>query len=173
MTLLRRVPREVYRVYDEDDFFAGAVGECVGSTSVGAAEGRVSRIAGAALLLGVVGAVGGLVIVNSLPRVRGSGRRPGGGLPATSGSQAHGYPAGARVGEALVIAARPLRQRRRGARPAETVRRLLRPSPPAEIALAPHVGVSTNSSPRASVKLVASARSIPETVGHIEFGFER
>jgi hypothetical protein len=81
MTLLRRAPREVYRVYSEAEFFDGAVAgmELFKSASApGLRDRRLRRFAGAAMLAGAVGTmVGAVVLADSRPP-RGSGRRAGG-----------------------------------------------------------------------------------------------
>jgi hypothetical protein len=92
MTLLRRRPREVYRVYTEDEYLDGAelevgagpevtaVGEWsvpVGPVRKGGGERRLRRVTGVAMLAGAVGTVGGLVVMTGSWTHRGAGRRPG------------------------------------------------------------------------------------------------
>jgi hypothetical protein len=92
MMLLRRRPREVYRVYSEDEYLDGAgaeVGAGLEVAAVGtwppaaeparkaAGERRLRRVAGVAMLAGALGAVGGLVVMTSSWTNRGAGRRPG------------------------------------------------------------------------------------------------
>jgi hypothetical protein len=79
MTLLRRAPREVYRVYSEAEFFDGAAGVEVfaPATATGAGERRLRRLAGAAMLAGAVGTMGGAVVLTGSRPTRGSGRRAG------------------------------------------------------------------------------------------------
>jgi hypothetical protein len=88
MTLLRRAPREVYRVYSEDEFFAAAApGEDQGTASPpNSASHQLQRIAGVTILLAVVGVVGGIVAITSMSRVAGARRRGIGRLSAASGS---------------------------------------------------------------------------------------
>jgi hypothetical protein len=88
MTLLRRAPREVYRVYSEDEFFAAATpDEDQGTVSHPNSAGhQLQRIAGVTILLAVVGAVGGMVAITSVSRVAGARRRGIGRLSAASGS---------------------------------------------------------------------------------------
>jgi hypothetical protein len=81
MTLLRRAPREVYRVYSEAEFFDGAAAGLELFTSAnapGGAERRLRRLAGAAMLAGAVGTMGGAVVLASSRPTRSSGRRAGG-----------------------------------------------------------------------------------------------
>src|SRR5580692_272813 len=81
MTLLRRAPREVYRVYSEAEFFDGpADTELFTPTHAsGAGERRLRRLAGAAMLAGAVGTMGGAVVLAGSRPARGSGRRAGNG----------------------------------------------------------------------------------------------
>ncbi len=74
--LLRRAPREVYRVYGEEEFFATAADERSEPTD-GAGEQRLQRVAGATVLLAAAGAVGGLIAITSLSTA--AGARPAGG----------------------------------------------------------------------------------------------
>jgi len=74
--LLRTAPREVYRLYDEEAFLAAA--DEPAWAEDGAAGSPVARVAGVATLLGVLGAIGTLIVLHG-----GSGlaprRRPVGG----------------------------------------------------------------------------------------------
>jgi hypothetical protein len=81
MTLLRRAPREVYRVYSEAEFFDGAAGMelFTPASGSGAGERRLRRLAGAALLAGAVGTMGGAVVLAGSRPTRGSGRRASNG----------------------------------------------------------------------------------------------
>jgi hypothetical protein len=81
MTLLRRGPREIYSVYGEAEFFDGAADiELFMPTSMsGGSDLRLRRLAGAALLAGVVGTMCGAVVLVSSRPARGSGRRVGNG----------------------------------------------------------------------------------------------
>jgi hypothetical protein len=87
MMLLRREPREVYRVYSEDEFFECAAAD---EPSVATATGaeRRHRAAGVTMLLAAVGAVGGLIAIASLTPAARSGRRTGGLLAAARPSAA-------------------------------------------------------------------------------------
>jgi hypothetical protein len=75
MTLLRRAPREVYRVYTEDEFLADATCEELFPTSGRAVSSRRLRFAGTTLLLAAAGAVGGLVVLTSMQPLSGGRRR--------------------------------------------------------------------------------------------------
>lgn len=65
MALLRRAPREVYRVFSESDFLAGGAAdeqwEPVTSETVG--RRRLHRMGGAAMLAGAVAAVGAVLVL--------------------------------------------------------------------------------------------------------------
>jgi hypothetical protein len=103
MRLPRRAPREVYRVYREDEFLsdaadhdhreavsrgsAGRSGHAQAGTQ-GAGNRRLRGAAGAAMLLGVVGALGGVTLMSSVLSSRGRVRRPGAGERAATGSSA-------------------------------------------------------------------------------------
>ncbi|MGO9762050.1 MAG: hypothetical protein ACLP1Q_12410 [Solirubrobacteraceae bacterium] len=87
MTLLRRAPREVYRVYGEDEFLAYAGRDERFEVAASASgERRLHRIAGATMLLAVTGAVSGLVAITSLSSATGARRRAGNGLLADAGA---------------------------------------------------------------------------------------
>ncbi len=97
MTLLRRAPREVYRVYDEDEFFASAgIGQC-GEAPAPELEGRAHRVAGVTVLLAAVGAVTGLVVITSLSPAARAGRRAGARLSADGDAVGSSRPASTRI----------------------------------------------------------------------------
>src|SRR5580704_6574500 len=75
--LLRRAPREVYRVYSEDEFFDGATNEELFEpvAPAGTGERRLRRLAGAAMLVGAVGTVGGVIAINISRPARNAARR--------------------------------------------------------------------------------------------------
>jgi hypothetical protein len=89
VTLLRRRPREVYRVYSEEEYLNDAgpdlapLGEELPPASVqpvsqgAGAHRRRHRVAGMAMLAGAVGIVGGVVVMNGLrtQRADSSGQR--------------------------------------------------------------------------------------------------
>jgi hypothetical protein len=81
VTLLRRAPREVYRIYSEEEFFDGASGMelFTPTSSSGRGERRLRRLAGAAMLAGAVGMTGGAVVLAGSRPTRGPGRRVGDG----------------------------------------------------------------------------------------------
>jgi hypothetical protein len=76
MRFLRRAPREVYRVYSEDEFLADPLCDTRAQPIRPVAGGRrLSRIAGATVLVAAAGAVGGLIAGTSAPSLAGSRRR--------------------------------------------------------------------------------------------------
>jgi len=97
MTLLRRAPREVYRVYAEDEFFAGTGIDESWEPNASAADRRMQRIAGATMLVAAVGAVGGLIAFTGLSSATRAGRRARGSLLATAGSLGSSRAMGAHV----------------------------------------------------------------------------
>lgn len=76
MTLVQRRPREVYRVFDEDEFLVRSDDErrAMPPTPV-AAERRLRRIAGATVLVAAAGAVCGLLVAPAVFPVSGTRRR--------------------------------------------------------------------------------------------------
>jgi hypothetical protein len=126
MTLLRRRPREVYRVYTEDEYLNGAGLEVGAELEVAAGDGwpapvgparkcggerRLRRAAGVAMLAGAVGTVGGVVVMTGSRAHSGAGRRPGSLVasmrssrvvrsPAVAGTSAPPWPAVASPGKA-------------------------------------------------------------------------
>ena len=197
MRSLRRGRREVYRVYEEEEYLAGADDEMgFGARASVASEGRARRVAGAAMLFGAVGAVGGLIVVSALSPSRGSRSRVGGALRVASGSAAaggslaSGHVSRSQIWGALAVRYRPGREARRATRAAVVDRRVGPGERPHELALAPRrvlapvpavtVGaVPTDAAPidavsRGSVvPATARASAVPASVGHTEFGFER
>jgi hypothetical protein len=80
MTLLQRAPREVYRVYTEDEFFAAAGSEALEDGDERAAdspvgESRLRRLAGVTALLAIAGAVGGVTALSDATSSSGARRR--------------------------------------------------------------------------------------------------
>jgi hypothetical protein len=92
MALLRRAPREVYRVFSESDFLAGADADeqwQPDATDVAAGR-RPRRMAVAAMLVGAMAAVSAVLVLHPPPS-QAPGRSlgppaPGGARPARPGS---------------------------------------------------------------------------------------
>ena len=181
MPLMRRASREVYRVYDEDEFFADASRdetEASRDKSFQAAprvrEQRLRRVAGVTMLLTTMGAVGGLIAVSGLSAVGDRGRRVGAGLLAASGSLVSSRAAHAHVWRERVGADGSRRRRAQGRRTdrARTVRRVVA-GPRADVVLGKRsapIGVAS----AASVgHPAARASAAPQRRGGSEFGFER
>jgi hypothetical protein len=75
MTLLSRTPREVYRVYSEDDFLADPIcGEPLQRSGAAAGSRRLHRLAGVTLLIVAASAVGGSIVLTSVQSLA-EGRR--------------------------------------------------------------------------------------------------
>jgi hypothetical protein len=65
MTRLRRAPREIYRVYSEEEYLSGAGTELGAESELASAgERHFHRAAGVTMLVGVAGAVGAIVVLN-------------------------------------------------------------------------------------------------------------
>jgi len=191
MTLLRRAPREVYRVYSEDEFFeCAAADEPPAATATGIERRR--RDLGAAALLASIGAVGGLVAIASLTPAMRSGRGRGGLLAAT-GSFAASRLQGRRVWRQPAEHARP-QPASASSRPAAlAVTRASGPVGRARARIAPRshdvvaheptapiLAASAESSQLAAVDRAAVSASTaagpaasPPRGGASEFGFER
>lgn len=76
MTLIRRAPREVYRVYAEHEFLADALcDEPLRTRGEAAGRRRLHGVAGATVLIATAGALGGVLALESLQSVPGSRRR--------------------------------------------------------------------------------------------------
>lgn len=184
MTLLRRAPREVYRVYDEQDFFAADAREEHFQAEVQDTGVRwLQRAAGATVLLAVTTAVGGVVAVAGTRPVRGAGRRTGASLLAATGSR---VAVRARVWRAPAGSGGPRRQsspvrRARGVRPAgaratgatgprtKARPRLASASP----RLRPVQGEAAETPASVARPVAVSASAGVHAPGPPEFGFER
>jgi len=187
MTLLRRAPREVYRVYGEEEFFACAGGDErleVAASGMGERR-RLQRVAGAAMLLAAVGAVGGLIAITSLSPVAGDGRRVGAGLLAATGSLVASPAARAHVWRERAGSDGPRhrsvrdRQADRRSAPdpradrARSVRRAGAPHMMAAVALRQPSAPIEAAAPASVARLTARASAGPQRSGQSEFGFER
>jgi hypothetical protein len=197
MTLLRRAPREVYRVYGEEEFFTCATnGEHMELATPATGVRRLYRIAGATMVLAAMGAVGALVAIASRSAA-GDGRRVGAGLLAATGSLASSRGARTHVLWRGSADADGPRHRGAPARPADRARqvelarqidrarsvRRASARPRANVAVVGHASAPIEPALQASVAGVttqASAESRqPEQpapaqhAGQSEFGFER
>jgi hypothetical protein len=192
MSLLRREPREVYRVYDEEEFLAA---DRVGAEhqespappraelprqSVSMAEDASARATGVrrfavpAVLIGAVAAVGGLVAASGMPSRRGIARRPDAGSGAAAASVTAARTSPEQTTAERAAAGRPLRNRQHvGARQpsaerAPAGRRGGRPRHPSHGALARARATLYN-----AALLTASSRGEGPQPVLGEFGFER
>ncbi len=163
MRFPRRAPREVYRLFDEDEYLAGATWEPgepdSGSVDVrSSTDSRWPRIVSAAVLLGTTGAVGGLVLLNSLAHPRGSGRRPGVRTPSGTVPK--------------TVSTRPSRAYPHDEMPTR------QPPPSWAIARARQLrrsrfAVAEMTMAASSARVTTSAYVASETAHQAEFGFER
>ncbi|HYM56246.1 MAG TPA: hypothetical protein VES97_12860 [Solirubrobacteraceae bacterium] len=191
MTLMRRAPREVYRVYDEEDFLVGADRAAIPAVSApaGAALGeprravasrsrerRLRRAAGVAMLVGAVGAAGGMTAISGLPSARGKARRGGGGMRAATGSPVSSPVSHVQIWQGGEPAIRTDRETIRASRPDRIRRRDGGGGHGRAVVSAPrHAGIQVApASPASVARLTAAASSPgPQRQGHSEFGFER
>jgi hypothetical protein len=123
MMRVRRAPREVYRVYSEDEFFgedellAGGVTDERHVRSAGGADQRWHTAAGVTIAAAAIGAIGGVVALTWVASAPRGGRRATAGLLAAASSLAPSHLAGTHVWRGPSNA--------EGARPREmTVRRV-------------------------------------------------
>jgi hypothetical protein len=178
MALLRREPREVYRVYGAEDFLAGADGEehepapvCDGasrgqprSARRSGVRGSAPRALSAAVLVAGVALACSLIVARNMPS---SGRR--GAQPAPTPARA-----GVSPGDA-VLAGGPSRQAARGAPPSSPQQRSMR------LTLHRRAAIRKPGSPAAAstaarsepLAVAASAQPPQQQRAHLEFGFER
>jgi hypothetical protein len=191
VTLLRRAPREVYRVYAEDEFFACpedpfADTERLERTRAPRAEKRrriLRKLAGSTLLLAVASALGGLAILAERSP-SGPARRSYARELATSGAADRSRPARAQVWLARLSRSAASNPTRRQGGHGQPVRRtaLAHGVLPAAArgtfarrvlaaAQGGPVPASTESTP-AAVRVAAASVPAPEP-GQAEFGFER
>jgi hypothetical protein len=198
MTVLRRAPREVYRVYGEDDFLARvAEHQDIEPAAPASTERLLHGIAGTTMLLAAAGMVGGLVALTSLSSGAGSRRRIATRLLVADGSRGAPSRRATRVAPAKVWreAASADGSGKHGARQRRTSRTLV----PQRAALAVRlpldrpeprvitpdrtVPVADEAQPRsAPIEAVTSTTaspgattvvSQPQRSGQSEFGFER
>jgi hypothetical protein len=93
MTILKREPREVYRVYAEDEFLAGAGSEAYPEAETVRSQRR--RFSPAALLAAVIGAFIGLTVVVGLRVLSSIGTRSLGTRPGLASAPARRHLANA------------------------------------------------------------------------------
>lgn len=190
MTLLRRAPREVYRVYGEDEFWARSERElCAGADQVAptdvaapaAARRTLRRVIVSTVLLATAGAVGGsLAMIGSGPTRHSRQRAVAGpspergGLLAASRSFTASRSEAPRAGGARIWSERASLPAPVPARPAHAVA-ASDPGAPIEVAA---VDVRAHAIPaeapsRAADTPSESASAQTSSPGQSEFGFER
>ncbi|MGH2855083.1 MAG: hypothetical protein ACRDLF_12935 [Solirubrobacteraceae bacterium] len=175
MTLLGRAPREAYRVYSEEEFFAVEDWLVEAEPDVAAIGGREprpwGRVAGIAALTAVVTAVAGVVAFNEVRSRAGTDRRlasrkavPG---PPGDAKSAHSPPSGL-AGRVLLAAAPPV---------VAHTHVPLRSHPAATPAVSAPVTAATPTAATAGAAATASATPTATTAStggaRPEFGFER
>ena len=100
MMRVRRAPREVYRVYSEEEFFegdellAGGVADEHDVRSARGADQRWHTAAGVTIAAAAIGAIGGVVALTWVASAPRGGRRATAGLLAAAGSLAPSHLAG-------------------------------------------------------------------------------
>jgi hypothetical protein len=173
MTLLRRAPREVYRVYDEEEFLAGEAWiECPQSACPDTEErdgggARARHLAVAAMLCGAVGAVGAVIVISSLPPANGS-RRVVASLRATVVAPVLARASRTRIWQARTVANAPGRESRQGSpraaagsRPSQVQARREIPGSPRQADVAIEVDVPPSADAR---PVTASSAAEPSAV---------
>lgn len=184
MTLLRRAPREVYRVYDEQEFFAEDARKDHFQAPVPDTGVRwMHRVAGATVLLAVIGTVGGVIFIAGAPSAKGGGRWGGAGLAVATrslspvraralrvsvgrGRPSHESSLGGHAREVFLVGVRPPRK-------VNVARASLRPH---VAAAAPRLGRTPVEGAVALASVAQSAASVPTSPRQAdpsEFGFER
>jgi hypothetical protein len=177
MTLLRRTPREVYRVYGEEEFWANAERELLAAdeelaTPHSGGRSALRRIVASGALLTALGAFGAVVALTRFPTA--SRDAPGrsskalvatGSLASSPAAQTHIWQSRQppSVGAHTAGRARTAdASRRASSQPATAI-------PPAEDDTTVSVQVSDDVRPRA----VAAVSESPASREQSEFGFER
>ena len=177
MTLLSRAPRQVYRVFDEQEFLAedwidALQPACSGEELTGR-ERRHRRLVGAAMLCSAMGAVGGIVVVNYLSPVTRSRRSLDRGLHTAAEAIGPARVLPTHAWRASVLADGPGRRSQHGGR-VEAARR-------ARLGDARAVAIEVDTQAPDSVRRVAanlqppraSASAAGVSPARAEFGFER
>ncbi len=104
MVALRRTPRTVYRVYEEQEYLAGTdalSGWDISSPPRVSRELLFRRIAGVAALTGAVGTLGGLIVADVLPARQADLQIADHGVPPRAARPVKGPSVSVRPGEAL------------------------------------------------------------------------
>jgi hypothetical protein len=176
VSLLLGTPREVYRVYGQDEFLAGADESPQDAAASPSRESGVRRVAAAGALLAVLGAAGALLALGA--------RRPAGVTARRPQSAARREPvrsAATRVEPVVPVRRRPSRRAGQGVvtqgratfgRPPRghpaSIRRAAQPSSPAA-AFESTADAPTNPPERV---VIETTERIARTGGAVEFGFE-
>ncbi len=191
MRLLGRAPREVYRVYSEEEFFAYVDGDERSEPAGAAGERRMQRVAGVTVLLAAAGAVGGVIAITSLSATTGGRRRVGAGLLAVTrslmsaqatrtrvwrelpGSDGSRQPSLHELGVARHTSRVMLMRRERARRSAAAARLVNLSKAAATVAVREQSTTIAVAAPAQPVRVTASAAVTSQQPGQAEFGFER
>jgi hypothetical protein len=172
MTLLRPRPRAVYRVYAADEFLDGVgSGELLEPATSAIGERRLRRLAGVAMLVGVVGAAGGAIAINSVLSARGTGRKARGGLRASARPYLARRAPGKRASFAAPRGRTSPGEPRRGGE-GDGAGRSPAGSAPRHTNVERGIGSVVARSTLAG-RPIASTSTDPPRAEHVEFGFER
>lgn len=168
ITLPRRAPREVYRVYTENDYLEGVDGPLLEPVFPADAQHRLRRVAGAAMLVGAFGAVGGVLALNSPSPSGSTARRRGGSVRAVRGqlvaaTRSRARPPAAHMRAAVRSRAVPAAPHRRDLEAAYV-------APPGAVQTGETVAATQQDVVRPQVNASAQSPSPPQ---RSEFGFER
>ncbi len=172
MTPLRAAPREIYRLYDEDAFLAGAGSEP--EPMEVASVSRIARAAGAAALLGVLGTIGTVFVLSGEGPGLASRKRPASASRLGAIVSAYRLAAGTLRGTRMRGSPRPAPVGERRAHSRR--RRAVRPPTAAPTASAADVSsLRADAASRAPLgaPVVADAASAAVRASGSEFGFER
>jgi hypothetical protein len=154
VTLLRRAPREIYRVYSEEEYLNGAVELGVGTELMGGGERHFHRAAGVTMLAGVTGAVGAIVLLNCPWVHTGIGRVPERMVAAAQ----------AKVARSPVLAAPPVAPARTAVfRPSGTTLPLVRRTRQWSERSGLHPLIHRSRPPRRSVAIAAGYVPVPRS----------
>ncbi|MCW2969818.1 MAG: hypothetical protein JWO23_945 [Solirubrobacterales bacterium] len=176
MALLRREPREVYRVYGAQEFLAGAEGEghepapvSDGASPAQPSSARRSRMPGgasralrAAVFSAGVALACGLIVARNMQSTGGRGRQPSPTMVR----------AGVSPGDAVVADGPPRHAAPPALRPSRP-QRSLSLGPRRRAASKPGSPAAASTAPRSGQLAVAARAEPPQPQAHVEFGFER
>jgi hypothetical protein len=175
MRFSRRAPREVYRVYGEQEFLtASELGGAVQLREPGRGAHWPARAVGVTALLAATSAVGGLIALAG-PWSAGARRREAGDRRAAVGRLGSGSRARTQVWQGRELASgtrEPLEHKQPRLRE-RRVRRGLSAPRAVDVAFAGREAVAASAVPVPPAEVLARASALPRRSVHAEFGFER